>query len=592
MQPVDYTTLMAACAELRATWLPARLEQVVQRDRHTIALCLRTLEQRSWLTLSWHPQAARVCIDAPPPKGPDTFTFSQQLRHQLNGLALVAIEAIAPWERVLDFRFARRPGDPALWHLYVEIMGKYSNVVLTTADNQIVTVAHQVSAQQSSVRPVLTGQPYEFPPGLTESVPSLTEPLERWQERVALIPGPLKRNLLKAYRGLSSALVLRLIAAAGLDPERQTDSLSEAEWARLGDRWQAWLTALQTEQFSPGWLPDGYTVLSWDDAIPAESVQALLSRYYTDELNRQVFSQLRHQLNQRLTNLLGKLYTKAEDFQARLAQSDEADRYRERADLLMAHLHEWQPGMKSIELADFETGAPVTIALDPEKNAVQNAQALYKRHQKLRRSRQALEPLLAEAQAEIAYLEQVQVAVLQVENYTAPEDLESLEEIRDELIQQRYLDDPDQRYRGAAAPAANFRRYTTPNGFEVLIGRNNHQNDQLISHTATDYDLWFHSQEIPGSHVLLRLPAGAAPEDADLQFTADLAAFYSRAAQSDQVPVVYTEPRYVYKPKGARPGTVIYKQERILWGQPQRAKRWLESGASSPSDPAPEPVAL
>ncbi|GAB4469121.1 MAG: NFACT RNA binding domain-containing protein [Elainellaceae cyanobacterium] len=582
---------MAACAELRATWLPARLEQVVQRDRHTIALCLRTLDQRSWLTISWHPQAARVCIDAPPPKGPDTFTFSQQLRHQLNGLALVAIEAIAPWERVLDFQFARRPGDPALWHLYVEIMGKYSNVVLTTAENQIVTVAHQVSAQQSSVRPVLTGQPYEFPPGLTDSMPSLDEPRDRWQERVALIPGPLKRNLLKAYRGLSSALVLRLISAAGLEPEQETESLTEAEWARLGDRWQAWLTALQTERFSPGWLPDGYTVLGWDDAIPAESVQALLSRYYTDELNRQVFSQLRHQLNQRLTNLLHKLYVKAEDFQSRLAQSDEADRYRERADLLMANLHEWQPGLKAIELADFETGEPVKISLDPEKNAVQNAQALYKRHQKLRRSRLALEPLLAEAQAEIHYLEQVQVAVLQVDTYTTPEDLESLEEIRDELIQQRYLDDPDQRYRGAAATAANFRRYTTPSGFEVLIGRNNNQNDQLTSRTATDYDLWFHSQEIPGSHVLLRLPAGAAPEDADLQFTADLAAFYSRAAQSDQVPVVYTEPRHVYKPKGARPGTVIYKQERVIWGQPQRAKRWLESGAIAPSDPAPEPVA-
>lgn len=581
---------MAACAELRASWLPARLEQVVQRDRHTIALCLRTLNQRGWLTLSWHPQAARVCIDAPPPKGPDTFTFSQQLRHQLNGLALVAIEAIAPWERVLDFRFARRPGDPALWHLYVEIMGKYSNVVLTTADNQIVTVAHQVSAQQSRVRPVLTGQPYEFPPGLTESMPSLEESRDRWQERVALIPGPLKRNLLKAYRGLSSALVLRLIAAAGLDPERETNSLSEAEWARLGDRWQAWLTALQTQQFSPGWLPDGYTVLGWDDAIPAESVQALLSRYYTDELNRQVFSQLRHQLNQRLTNLLHKLYAKAEDFQARLAQSDEADRYRAQADLLMAHLHEWRPGLKAIELADFETGEPVKISLDPEKNAVQNAQALYKRHQKLRRSRLALEPLLTEVQAEIHYLEQVQVAVLQVDTYTTPEDLEALEEIREELIQQRYLDDPDQRYRGAAI-TTNFRRYHTPSGFEVLIGRNNHQNDQLTSRIATDYDLWFHSQEIPGSHVLLRLPAGAAPEDADLQFTADLAAFYSRATQSDQVPVVYTELRHVYKPKGARPGTVIYKQERVIWGQPQRAKRWLESGAIAPSDSAPEPVA-
>ncbi|HIK40895.1 NFACT family protein, partial [Thermoleptolyngbya sp. M55_K2018_002] len=339
------------------------------------------------------------------------------------------------------------------------------------------------------------------------------------------------------------------------------------------------------------WLSDGYTVLGWDDALPAESVQALLSRYYTDELNRQIFSQLRHHLNQRLTHLLNKLYAKAEDFQTRLAQSNEADRYRAQADLLMAHLHEWQPGLKSIELADFETGEPVNIALDPEKNAVQNAQALYKRHQKLRRSRQALEPLLAEVQAEITYLEQVQVAVLQVDTYTMPDDLDALEDIRNELIQQRYLDDPDQRYRGTAATNMNFRRYTTPSGFEVLIGRNNHQNDQLISRTATDYDLWFHSQEIPGSHALLRLPAGAVPEDADLQFTADLAAYYSRAAQSEQVPVVYTEPRHVYKPKGARPGTVIYKQERVIWGQPQRARRWLEAAASSAPVSTPEPVA-
>ncbi|MBE9125950.1 NFACT family protein, partial [Coleofasciculus sp. LEGE 07081] len=151
MQLVDFTTLIAACAEIRAEWIPARIEQVYQRDRFTISLALRTLNSRGWLTLSWHPQAARICISNPPPRTPDTFTFSDQLRHQLNGLALVAIETIAPWERVLDLQFARRPGDPAIWHLYVEVIGKYSNLILTGADNLIVTAAHQVSAQQSSV---------------------------------------------------------------------------------------------------------------------------------------------------------------------------------------------------------------------------------------------------------------------------------------------------------------------------------------------------------------------------------------------------------------------------------------------------------
>ena len=166
MQPVDLTTLIAACSEIRTLWLPARTEQVYQRNRFTIAIALRTLDKRGWLEICWHPQAAHLCIGSPPPRSPDTFTFSQQLIHQLNGLALIAIVEVAPWERVVDLQFARRPGESALWHLYVEIMGKYSNVILTDAHQVIVTAAHQVSLQQSSVRPIQTGQVYELPPSL------------------------------------------------------------------------------------------------------------------------------------------------------------------------------------------------------------------------------------------------------------------------------------------------------------------------------------------------------------------------------------------------------------------------------------------
>jgi predicted ribosome quality control (RQC) complex YloA/Tae2 family protein len=576
VQPVDFTTFIAACTELQADWLPARLEQVYQCDRHTIALALRTLNQRGWLTLSWHPNAARICLGDAPPKTPDTFTFSQQLRHQISGLALVAIEPVAPWERVADLQFAQRPGDPILWHLYVEIMGKYSNVILTNSSNVIVTAAHQVSSQQSSVRTIQTSQPYELPPALTDPMPSLDEPQSRWQERVSLIPGTLQRNLLKNYRGLSSALLRSMLGAANLEPEQSTETLQESDWQRLFDRWQEWLQALDQKQFHPGWLADGsYTVMGWGSAKPEKNVQTLLNRYYTDQLNQQEFAQLRHQLSQKLSSLLKKLYSKAQDFQSRLDQSEDADRYREQADLLMAYLQEWQPGMKQIVLPDFATNEPVSIALNPEKNAVQNAQALYKRHQKLKRSRAALEPLLAEVQTEIDYLEQVDVAIEQLSEYKHPDDLDSLMEIRDELIHQRYLDDPDQRYRNAgSAQTTNFLRYQTPSGFEVLIGRNNRQNDQLTFRVAGDYDLWFHTQEIPGSHVLLRLDAGVAPDDADLQFTADLAAYYSRARQSEQVPVIYTEPKQVFKPKGAKPGIAIYKQERVIWGQPQRVGDW------------------
>jgi len=615
MQPVDFTTLTAACCELRSDWVPGRTEQVYQRDRYTIALALRTLKSRGWLTISWHPQAARICLGDPPPKTPDTFTFSDQLRHQLSGLALVAIDAIAPWERVLDLQFARRPGDPAIFHLYVEIMGKYSNVILTGADNLIITAAHQVSNQQSSIRPIQTGQPYEPPPSLTGNFPSLSESPERWQERVSLVPGALQRQLLKSYRGLSPALVRSMVQAANLDPDQSTESLTTSDWQKLFHRWQEWLQTLGIGElgvpspqspvpspqspapspqspvpspqspvpspqspvpnpFQPGWTDQGYTVLGWGMIKPAKNLQTLLNNYYTAELNQQDFAQLRHQLSQKLGNILEKLRQKASTFTERLQQSDQADQYRQQADLLMAHLQNWEPGMKTITLLDFETSKPVTIPLNPEKNAVQNAQVLYKRHQKLKRARNAVEPLLKEVQAEIQYLEQVEASLTQLDAYKAPEDLQTLQEIREELIQQGYLDAPEQRSRDVRDVSEPY-RYQTPSGFELLIGRNNRQNDQLTFRTAGDYDLWFHTQEIAGSHVLMRLQAGTIPDEADLQFAADLAAHYSRGRQSEQVPVVYTEPKYVYKPKGAKPGMAIYKQERILWGRPQQGSNYL-----------------
>ncbi|MBW3586906.1 MAG: NFACT family protein [Cyanobacteria bacterium 0813] len=582
MQPVDFTTLTATCSELRAQWLPARLEQVYQRDRFTVSLALRTMKGRGWIDLSWHPVATRICVGDPPPRIPDTFTFSEQLRHQLSGLALVSIAPVASWERVIDLQFAKRPGEPALWHLYAEIMGKYSNVILTAQDNLIVTCAHQVSAKQSTVRPIQTGQPYEMPPSLTDAVPSLSESQNRWQSRISLVPGPLKGNLLKNYRGMSKALVLSMIRSASLDPEQSTDSLNPDEWQQLFQRWLYWLQCLENSKFHPSFTPEGYTVIDWpapenvgavscppsDSSI--SSVQELLNSYYTGQINQEVFAQLRHQLTQKLNNVLAKLRLKANTFKERLQQSADADTHKSQADLLMANLQHWEPGMKSISLPDFETEKPVIISLNPEKNAVQNAQALYKKHQKLKRARIAVEPLLAAVQEEIDYLEQVEVALSVLETYRNTQDLQTLAEIREELIQQKYLDVPD--YRSTDKNAAiEFHRYQTPSGFELLIGRNNRQNDQLTFRTANDYDLWFHTLEIPGSHALLRLKPGTVAEETDLQFAADMTAYYSRARHSEQVPVVYTEPKYVYKPKGAKPGMVVYKQERIVWGRPQQA---------------------
>ncbi len=576
MQPVDFTTLTAICQDLRSHWLPARIEQVYQRDRYTICIALRTLKQRGWLTLSWHPQAARICIGDAPPRTPDTFTFSDQLRHQLNGYALTAIEITEPWERVVDLQMAQRPDEAPLWHLYVEIMGKYSNVILTDANQQIITVAHQVTANQSRVRTVQTGQPYQFPPALTGVSPTLSESRDRWQERITLIPGPIQKQWLKIYRGLSPMIARSLLQTANIHPDQLTTSLEEKDWQQLFKAWQGWLKALETGNFKAGYTATGYTVLDVGIQQPVGNLQTLINDYYRDRLGEENFGQLRHQLLQKVRSCLGKLQQKAETFEKRLQQSDQADLYRQQADLLMAHLHEWEAGMKEITLSDFETGEPVTIALQPDKTIIQNAQWLYKQQQKLKRARHAVEPLLAEVTSEISYLEQVEDSLNLLESYRTPEDLVALEDIRDELIEQNYLEIKYARSRNSADTFQPY-CYQSPSGFEVWIGRNNRQNDHLTFRVAGDYDLWFHSQEIAGSHVLLRLTPGAIAEDSDLQCAADWAAYYSRARQSEQVPVVYTKPKHVYKPKGAKPGMVVYKQEKILWGQPPNVALYIKN---------------
>jgi predicted ribosome quality control (RQC) complex YloA/Tae2 family protein len=574
MQQVDFTTLTAAVRDLQTDWVPSRVETVYQRDRHTLSLGLRTLERKGWLTISWHSQAARIVLSDPPPRIPDTFTLSQQLRSVLGGLAMTEMVMVSPWERLVDLRFARRPGEPAMYHLYVEPIGNYSNLTLTDADNLIITTAHQVSNKQSRVRTVQTGQPYELPPSLTDPMPNLAESIDRWIDRVSLIPGSLNQRLVRSYRGLSTVLMNGMIASAGLDPLQTTDTLDRSDWERLFESWQIWLrtlTQVDGYQFQPSLFNGGYSVMGWGDGVkPVGSIDRMLDGYYTGILDREEFDRLRQQLTQKLGAILKKLRIKANTFTVRLQESTGADEYRAHADLLMAHLHEWKPGMKFIILNDFETEEPVKIKLEPEKNAIQNAQFLYKRHQKLKRAKLAVLPLLNEVQAEIDYLEQVEQSILQVQDDAAidmSEMLQTLVEIKEELVNTKYLATPERITKTVLAETQPH-SLTTPSGFELLVGRNNRQNDRVTFKIATEYDLWFHAQEIAGSHGLLRIPPGAVAEEADLQFTANAVAYYSRARQSQSVAVVYTQPKHVYKPKGAKPGMVIYKHEQIIWGHP------------------------
>ena len=564
MQPVDYTTIVAICDSLNQNYLPSRLEQVYQIDRTTISLCLRTLNQKAWLTVSWHPQGARICLGNPPPRGKDTFTFSEQLRHLISGYALIEVKIVTEWERVVDFQFAQRPNEAPLYHLFVEIMGKYSNVILTNSEQQIITVAKQITADKSSLRTVETSQFYQLPPSLTGDTPKLEESLEKWQQKVSLIPDRLDKQLIKTYRGVSPNIAQYLLARSNIDNDKNNQELTLEEWQNLYKNWQFWLKSIEKKDFKFSKTSKGYTVLA--DKHENQDLHKILNNYYNKHIYQEYFNQLKQQIQQKVKNILKKIELKRDKYQEKIIESNNCEIYSNKADLLMAHLHLYKSGMKEIILNDFTTGEPVKIELSPDKNMIQNAQNLYKQNQKLKRAKLAVEPLLAEVQKEINYLQQILTNINHLD-YQENEDIVTLQEIKIELIQQKYIE--DSQYRGNnTVEESHPRKYETPSGYQVLVGRNNRQNDILTFRTATDYDLWFHAQEISGSHVLLRLNAGEVPDDRDMQYTANLTAYYSEGRQGDRVPVIYTKPSYVYKPKGAKPGMVIYTKEKVIWGQP------------------------
>lgn len=565
MQPVDFTTLSAALVEIRTGWLPARLEQVRQDDYQSVQLLLRNLSSQRWLVASCHPQAARLHFcEGTKGKGA-RLPFGSALHQHLFGKVLV--ECVQPpWERVVRLGFASRPQAAPEWFLHIEIMGKYSNLVLSDGSETILALAHSVSSSQSRVRPLQFGERYTPPPPLVGPPPSLAESFTSWQQRLVLVPGALATALLKNYRGVSKILVRQMLSQLDFAEERPTQTLGETDWQQLHVLWQAWLHRLQAREFEAGQTQSGYTVVGWGVEQPAMDLHRLLDRYYTEALATGTFRARRNRLEQVLRTALAKARKRFAELDRMYEGSGQAETYKQQADLLMAHLHEGRPGLQSITLADFETGEPVAVALNPARDLVSNAQDYYRRHRKAKRAAQTLIPLLEKAREEVVYLEQV-AAVVELLADTA--DSEALIEVEEELIEQGFLSSP-----GKATPPRQkevpFYQFVLPGERLVLVGRNNRQNERLTFEVAGADDLWFHAQEIPGAHVVLRLGSGQSADPSDLQWAANVAAYYSKARGSTQVPVIYTERRHVRKLRGGRPGLVTFQRERVTWGRPEQ----------------------
>ena len=550
LQLMDLTTLRAVLSDLRPQLLPSRFEKAQQPDAASLQLGFRSLKGMLWLELSWQADAPRLVQIPPPRRLGAGSTLAQQVQHSLRQMALTDLVQ-SGFERVVEFHLAPRPGDPVQRVVVLELMGRHSNLLLLDQRRQVIALGRQVRDHQSRLRPISTGDAYGPPPALQGLVPSSTEGFERWRDRLRLLPIPLRKALQQTYQGISPPLAHQLAA-----PQLSTsvDNLDQAAWNGLYRHWQAWLHCLETERFRLDWDDEGgYRV--WSSSPDAQQQQGLalaLGRWYQERIDARVLSRACDELRQRLKRWRSKEDLALLDQQRRLEACSDSEALQQQADALLC-------------------------LPSPSREEVDQAQKLYRRARKLRRSVAVLDERIQHHSERLklidgseAFMDDLQAASWQ-DTMTRLDALDGLRRELDELLNPVGR---RERRRQQQQHTPQPLELISPGGLLLQVGRNHRQNDWISLRQARSGDLWFHAQECPGSHVVLKSSAGLADEE-DLQLARDLAAYFSRARGNVRVPVVMVPTEQLQRIAGAGPGTVRHGGGEVSWGVPQAAETRL-----------------
>ncbi len=547
--------LAAVVQELRAL-LPLRVTRVLQPSPLELVLGIRAPAVRG-LLLSADARWYRVHLVQELPEREEPGPLGQFLRARLVDARIVQVHQ-PPYERVLELTIDALDGP---YRLVAELMGKHANLVVVR-EGVVLACAKAIGPDQSRVRTVLPHAPYLPPPPDPRPHPGTITP-ETLTEALEHTQGPLWRRVLAAVAGIGPLLGYELACRSG-DPEA-TELLPF-----VPERLYAALSVLhervRSGAFDPrlyrlaatpvAYAPFPLTCMAGYEEVStsmSEAVDRVVShRAWADRLETERLSLLRA-----VEAAAARVQRALQETEQALAEAEGADRLRTAGELLLAYASSIPAGTDRVTLPDYE-GRPMEIPLDPALDAVRNAQRLFRRYAKLRAAHKTLLRRMAELQEELDHLRTLQV---HVEHAQTPEDLLDL---REELVEAGVLKPPPKRPK--VRPTSQPRTFQV-DGFQVLVGRSGRDNDHLTFRVASQEDLWLHARGIPGAHVILRTGGRTPPEEV-IRKAAGIAAYFSAGRTSTAVEVDVTERRWVWKPKGARPGQVLYRNERTVRVRP------------------------
>lgn len=560
--------------EIEREALGARVEKVSQPSKEELVLSLRNRTGAYKLLLSVRSNSPRVHFTKYAPDNPQTPPMlCMLLRKTLVGAVLTGLRQVG-LDRVLflDFDASNEIGDRVHPSLCIEIMARHSNIILLDENGTVIDAVKRIDAAKSSVREILPGVPYELPPA-QDKVNLLQEDARAAYERVlAQGEARLSAALLHSLQGVSP-IVCRELANRAAGEDLLVSSLSLAQKSILLQELEALLKRVRGGSPEPemvldqegkpvdfAFLPVGqYGSLMHVRAYP--ELSALLDDFYTERDRAERTKQRAHDLFRLLTSTMERITRRLNAQRAELAASEDREELRIRAELINAYQYALEKGAPFYDVENYyDENRILRIPADPALTPARNAQKYYKEYRKAQTAQRVLTEQIATGEQELQYIESVFDALSRSQSER------ELAEIREELAAGGYL----KRRRSAkqkAPKALPPMEFCTDDGFSILVGRNNVQNDKLSLKMAAKNDLWLHTKNIPGSHVIL-VTGGREPSGEALVQAAQLAAWFSRARESSSVPVDYTPVRMLRKPQGARPGKVIYDTYRTLSVRP------------------------
>lgn len=588
--PFDGLTIKAITKELQKDLIGGRIDKIYQPEKDELTIMVRQPKAANTrLLISANARWARIHTSSAKTANPPTpSNFCMVLRKYLEGGKIINIEQI-DFERVIHIHIEAlddfREWKPKI--LVCEFMGKHSNIILINPEtNMIIDAIKKYGSEISSYREVLPGQEYISPPSqnklniLATSFETFTEYM--WQQEKST----LASAIFKVLSGISPFSAEHICRLTGINPDMPVEECGEYELITVHQYINSLIADIDKGNIKGHIIykknvPIDYALFPLEHISDAKikkytNINDTCDVFYLDKLSLARLESQKINLSKNIKNHLDKAYRKQFHLESDQSKAVKNDILRVKGEIITANAYKLKKGDTEVELENFYTGETIKITLDPRYTPIQNAQRFFKTYNKSQIALKHLEQLIAKNQQEIDYLESVLVAVKDAHT------LDEIDEIIEELEKEGYKKSKSTRTKNARKKELTLsmpRRFISSDNLEILVGKNNRQNDILTLKEASKHDLWLHTKDIPGTHVIVKLfeKINSIHEfpDKTLEEAAGLAAYYSKAQNSDKVPVDYTFRVNVRKPSGAKPGMVIYENYWTIMANPQ-SKRILE----------------